>query len=176
MKKTFANGVILLSMLINTNLAIGAEEPPVFDPGLPPPTLPAGYYQSAQKLVEQINIAPTDEQDLEQFYLKLINNSNNYYNAVSKANGKAPDMRIIIHGDGINMLLAAQDGSAPKLAEKLDALLAKDGVHLLVCYNTLVAKKITINQLYHVTKDNIVLAGVAEIARLQGLGFAYLKL
>jgi hypothetical protein len=45
-----------------------------------------------------------------------------------------------------------------------------------VCYNTLVAKKITINQLYHVIKDNIVLAGVAEIARLQGLGFVYLKL
>ncbi|MCI4410242.1 MAG: DsrE family protein [Thiotrichales bacterium] len=74
------------------------------------------------------------------------------------------------------MLLTAQYGSAPKLGEKVDALLAKDGVHLLVCYNTLVAKKITINQLYHVIKDNIVLAGVAEIARLQGLGFVYLKL
>ncbi|OYY22300.1 MAG: hypothetical protein B7Y68_08675, partial [Thiotrichales bacterium 35-46-9] len=88
----------------------------------------------------------------------------------------APDMRIVIHGDGINMLVAAKSGSYPKLTAKLDELMQKEGVKFLVCYNTLTSKKIRIDQLYKINADNLIPAGVAEIARLQGLGYAYLKL
>lgn len=166
--------IILCSLSMST--ISSAEAQKTFDPGLPPPVVASDYYASAQKLVEQINIAPIDETDTEQFYLKLIGNSNNYYNAVSQAYKSAPDMRIVIHGDGINMLVAAKSGSYPKLTAKLDELMLKEGVKFLVCYNTLTSKKIRIDQLYKINSDNIIPAGVAEIARLQGLGYAYLKL
>ncbi|MCI4411343.1 MAG: DsrE family protein [Thiotrichales bacterium] len=168
--------LMLLSAGLLLSLNTQAEGMPAFDPGLPPPIVAPGYYASAQKLAVQINIAPNDGDPIERFYLKLINNVNNYYQTVKTNNGTAPQVHVIIHGDGINMLLAAQDGSAPKLAAALDALRAKEGVKLVVCYNTLLGKQITVSQLYKVGADNIVLAGVAELARLQGLGFAYLKL
>lgn len=174
-RKQFNTLCIIFSALGMSSIS-HAEAPKPFDPGLPPPVVASNYYAAAHKLVEQINIAPADEADTEQFYLKLINNSNNYYHAITKSSKSAPDMQIVIHGDGINMLVAAKSGSYPKLTAKLDELMLKEGVKFLVCYNTLTSKKISIDQLYKISADNIVPAGVAEIARLQGLGYAYLKL
>lgn len=145
-----------------------------FDPGIPAPQVPSDYYATAEKVAIQINTGPDDNQMAESFYLKLLNNINNYHQAVNKFSGKAPEIRVIIHGDGIGLLTQAQDGSA-KLAGRLDELRAK-GVQFQVCYNTLLGKKIPLSALYKVSAEDMVPAGVAELARLQGLGFAYLKL
>ncbi|OYY24341.1 MAG: hypothetical protein B7Y68_03580, partial [Thiotrichales bacterium 35-46-9] len=77
------NSLCIILCSFSMSSISSAEAQKTFDPGLPPPVVASDYYASAQKLVEQINIAPIDEIDTEQFYLKLIGNSNNYYNAVS---------------------------------------------------------------------------------------------
>ena len=56
------------------------------------------------------------------------------------------------------------------------AALKDRGVRFLVCANPLRGKKVDHeNDLYDVDGEDIVVSGVAEIARLQGQGFAYIR-
>lgn len=48
------------------------------------------------------------------------------------------------------------------------------GVRFLVCANTLRERKINRSTLHGMGEDNLVPSGVAELARLQGMGFAYI--
>jgi len=59
------------------------------------------------------------------------------------------------------------------LAANLDALRTK-GVRFLICRNTLKGMGLRVEDLYGVTSADLVPSGVAEIARLQGLGYVYL--
>jgi intracellular sulfur oxidation DsrE/DsrF family protein len=58
------------------------------------------------------------------------------------------------------------------LAAHLDSLRSK-GVHFLICRNTLRGMNLRLEDLYGVQVTDVVPSGVAEIARLQGLGFVY---
>ncbi len=62
-----------------------------------------------------------------------------------------------------------------KMAAKIDGL--KDqGVSFNVCANTVRGRKVDLeDDLYNVEKSDIVPSGVAEVARLQLLGYAYIK-
>ena len=56
------------------------------------------------------------------------------------------------------------------------AALKDRGVQFPVCANTLRGKQVDpTNDLYDVDEQDIVASGVAEIARLQGQGFAYIR-
>ena len=59
------------------------------------------------------------------------------------------------------------------LRSEVDALRAK-GVSFLICRNTLNGMGLHAEDLYGVRPQDVVPSGVAEIARLQGLGFVYL--
>ena len=50
------------------------------------------------------------------------------------------------------------------------------GVSFLICANTLRERKIDWHKLYGVKEEDIVPSGVAELARLQGMGFVYVHL
>lgn len=72
--------------------------------------------------------------------------------------------------------MAAQMAQSDKtLAAQLDMLREK-GVRFLICANTLKERKIDWHQLYGVKGDDIVPSGVAELARLQQMGFVYIHL
>ena len=58
------------------------------------------------------------------------------------------------------------------LAQRIDDLKA-EGVRFLICRNTLTQRKIDWHELHGVTEADIVPSGVAEIVRLQGMGFSY---
>jgi intracellular sulfur oxidation DsrE/DsrF family protein len=60
----------------------------------------------------------------------------------------------------------------PALAASLDSLRSK-GVRFLICRNTLRGMNLRLEDLYGVQAADVVPSGVAEIARLQGLGFVY---
>ncbi|MBB6253140.1 DsrE family protein [Nitrospirillum iridis] len=60
-----------------------------------------------------------------------------------------------------------------ELARQIDTLRGK-GVHFLICRNTLEGMKLALSDLYGVKEEDVVPSGVAEIARLQGMGFVYL--
>jgi intracellular sulfur oxidation DsrE/DsrF family protein len=44
-----------------------------------------------------------------------------------------------------------------------------------ICANTLKGRKVALDMLYDASESDVVPSGVAEIAHLQGQGFAYLR-
>ena len=131
--------------------------------GLSVNTAQAGDY-GKQKVVYHINMSDP------KVLMAALRNMQNHINAVGKDN---IDLRVVIHGGGIALLqLANKDAN---FADKISNL-KREGVHFNVCNNTLVGKKINYkNDLYDVSKDDIVPSGVAEIAKLEAEGYAYVK-
>jgi intracellular sulfur oxidation DsrE/DsrF family protein len=100
----------------------------------------------------------------------LISIMNNHLRAVGEG---FLDLRLVLQGNGIDILQQAMKDE--RLAEAISDLRRK-GVRFLICYNTLVGHGIDYEKdLYGVKKEDIVSAGVAEVARLEAQGFVYLK-
>ena len=122
----------------------------------------------AQKVV--YHVTESDGLLHRRYFLSTLHSVRNHVNAVARG---ALDLRIVLQGDGVDMLKAAT--SDADLAGVIDALKAA-GVRILVCRNTLVSRGIDPGDLYHLETADIVAAGVAEVTSLQMQGFAYLKL
>lgn len=129
-----------------------------------PPTIPAGYYVS-QKVVYQNSGGWPDEKAYAQRLLRNVA-------AHIEATGGDVEIRVVTFSAGIKLFQLAK--TDPALAESLDSLRAK-GVRFLICRNTLTGMKITAADLYKVGEADIVPSGAAEIARLQGQGFVYVR-
>ena len=117
-----------------------------------------------QKVVYHIN---TDDPKV----LKAaMNNVQNHINAVGKEN---IDLRVVMHGPGVDLLsLAKKDEGVKGNVDKLKM----QGIAFNVCANTLKGKKLNYKtDLYDVSEKDIVPSGVAEIAHLQKLGYTYVK-
>ncbi len=125
---------------------------------------PPGYYTD-QKVVYHNNGGSPDNAA---YFRKLLTNLRNHIAAVGKDHVQ---IRVVDHGDGIVLLQLAKTDE--KLAEMVDARKA-EGVRFLVCQNTLDERKIDWHTLYGVSEDDIVPSGVAELARLQIMGFSYI--
>ena len=130
---------------------------------------------TSQKVIYHVNF---DDARAQQQTLRYIQN---HLNAVGE---EKLDLRVILHGDGLTLLLEPDMAdntlfSTGYATDELTATIAglKDrGVRFLVCANTLRGKKVDpTNDLYDVDEQDIVASGVAEIARLQGQGFAYIR-
>ncbi|EIZ84826.1 MAG: hypothetical protein CL858_28340 [Cupriavidus sp.] len=104
------------------------------------------------------------------YFEHLLGNLRNHVEAVGKEH---VDIRVVSLRDGVALLQSAVDNK--DLAGRIDALRAA-GVRFLVCANTLRERKIDRGALYGVSEDDIVPSGVAELARLQGMGFDYIHL
>ena len=130
---------------------------------------------TSQKVIYHVNF---DDARAQQQTLRYIQN---HLNAVGE---EKLDLRVILHGDGLTLLLEPDmaDNTLFRTGYATDELTAtiaalKDrGVRFLVCANTLRGKQVDpANDLYDVDEQDIVASGVAEIARLQGQGFAYIR-
>lgn len=124
--------------------------------------VPAGYY-AFQKVVYQNDGGLPDDRA---YFSQLLRNLAAH---VEATNGRV-EIRVVSFARGVALFQMAK--SDPELAGRIDALRAK-GVRFLVCRNTLHALKLAPEDLYKVTPQDVVPSGVAEIARLQGLGFVY---
>ena len=111
-----------------------------------------------------------------------LRNIQNHINAVGAEN---LDLKVVLHGNGL-ALLVEPDALAklPKFKhanadEKMTATidtLKGQGVVFDVCANTVKGRNVNIEtDLYNVDQKDIVPSGVAELARLQGMGYAYIK-
>lgn len=89
---------------------------------------------------------------------------------VAATDGKV-EIRVVSFAAGAKLFLMATEDA--DLAKGLDGLRAK-GVKFLICNNTLKGMKLQPTDLYGVTEADVVPSGVAEIARLQGMGFVYI--
>ena len=133
----------------------------------------AGGY-GKQKVVYHINYDNAKRQ------AGAMRNIQNHINAVGAEN---LDLKVVMHGKGLSLLLEPDAAPDTKLkngnaTDKMQAKVAglKDqGVNFAVCANTLRGKKIDMDDLYDVSKGNIVPSGVAEIAKLQQQGYSYIR-
>lgn len=129
-----------------------------------------------QKVVYHINYDNPKKQ------AGALRNIQNHINAVGAEN---LDLKVVLHGNGLALLLEP-DALAKlkkfKHANADDSMTAKidnlkdQGIDFNVCENTIRGRKVDVEQdLYNVDKGDIVPSGVAEVARLQQMGYSYVK-
>ncbi len=117
-----------------------------------------------QKVVYHINYDDPKQQSA------AMRNIQNHINAVGAEN---LDLVVVMHGKGVTLLKTAADDM--NFQSKV-VNLKDQNVKFQVCSNTLRGKKIDYeSDLFDVTKSDIVPSGVAELARLQQMGYTYIK-
>lgn len=85
------------------------------------------------------------------------------------------DIRIVMHGAGVNLLRRAAPGDK-QIAATIDDLEAA-GVKFQICAITLENNNIPLEELYDAEESDLVPSGVFEVPRLQQReGFAYLEI
>lgn len=135
----------------------------------------AGEHYGKQKVVYHINY------DNPKAQAGALRNIQNHINAVGAEN---LDLKVVMHGKGLSLLLEpdAIKNTKLKLGNATDEIQAKisglkdQGVGFQVCANTLRGKKISYDEdLYDVSKADIIPSGVAELARLQAMGYSYIR-
>ncbi len=120
-----------------------------------------------QKVVYHINY-PGGEGS--KAYKGALRNVQNHINAVGAEN---MEIKVVLHGNGLGLLQSAMGDDALKTAV---ASLKGQNVAFNVCNNTLLGRKIDYqNDLYDVWEDDIVPSGVAELSKLQQMGYTYIK-
>lgn len=144
----------VLTSLIAGLLAIGSATVPADEE--------TGY--GRQKVVYHVNYDDPKKQK------GALRNIQNHVNAVGKEN---LDLRVVMHGNGLSLLMRANED--PNFESSV--LNLKDqGIGFNVCANTLRGRKISYeDDLFDVSKEDIVPSGVAEIAHLQARGYSYVK-
>jgi len=126
----------------------------------------AGQRYGKQKVVYHINY-PGGKEDKK--YKGAMRNIQNHINAVGAEN---MDIKVVVHGNGIAMM---QSASKKGKVQTAMAGLKSQSVSFQVCANTLKGKKIHSKDLYEVFDEDIVPSGVAELSRLQQMGYTYIK-
>ncbi len=103
-------------------------------------------------------------------HLGAMRNIQNHINAVGAEN---IDVKVVLHGNGLSLLADAKGNE--KMQTSVSSLKGQN-VGFQVCNNTLKGRKISYeNDLYDVWEDDIVPSGVAELSRLQQMGYTYIK-
>jgi len=102
-------------------------------------------------------------------HIGALRNVQNHINAVGAEN---MDIKVVMHGGGLNLLLGANEN--PDLQAAVDSLKLQ-GVEFQVCENTLVSRNIALDALYDATAEDVVTSGVAQLSILQRQGYTYIK-
>lgn len=106
------------------------------------------------------------------YYKQMLTNVRNHL-SIKPAEGL--DIRIVMHGAGVNLLRRAAPADK-QIAATIDDLKAA-GVKFQICAITLKNNNIPLEELYDAEESDLVPSGVFEVARLQQReGFAYLKI
>ena len=110
-----------------------------------------------------------------------MRNIQNHINAVGAEN---LDLKVVLHGKGLSLLLEPDALKNTKLAhanasDEMQARISglkQQGVEIKICANTLKGKKVNYEEdLYDVNQGDIVPSGVAELTYLQAQGYTYIK-
>ncbi len=120
-----------------------------------------------QKVVYHVNYEGGPESKK---YKGAMRNIQNHINAVGAEN---MEIKVVLHGNGLGLLMTAKDDD--KLQTSV-ASLKSQNVNFHVCNNTLKGRKISYSDdLYDTWEEDIVPSGVAELSRLQQMGYTYIK-
>ncbi len=103
-------------------------------------------------------------------YKGAMRNIQNHINAVGAEN---MEIKVVLHGNGLGLLLNAKQDATMQTTV---ASLKGQNVDFHVCNNTLRGRQISYSDdLYDVWEEDIVPSGVAELSRLQQMGYTYIK-
>ncbi len=120
-----------------------------------------------QKVVYHLNY---DGGEDDRAYLAAMRNIKNHIDAVGAEN---LEVRIVLHGNGLGLLARAKEN---ELLQSQVLGLKSENVAIDVCNNTLVGRDIDYeSDLFDVFEEDIVPSGVAELSRLQQMGYTYIK-
>jgi intracellular sulfur oxidation DsrE/DsrF family protein len=120
-----------------------------------------------QKVVYHVNY---DGGEKDKRYRGAMRNIQNHINAVGAEN---MEIKVVLHGNGLGVLKSAKKND--KLQGQV-ASLKSQNVEFHVCNNTLKGRKISYSDdLFDVFEEDIVPSGVAELSRLQQMGYTYIK-
>lgn len=118
------------------------------------------------KVVYHLNYAGGDQGKL---YEAAMTNVQNHISAIG---ADKVDIKVVMHGLGLDMLMDAKTNDS--IRSKINSL-KNQQVAFQVCGIALERRKIDYKNLYDVSEGDIVPSGVAEIAKLQHQGYAYIK-
>lgn len=107
----------------------------------------------------------------------------NVQNHIAAVGADRMDVKVVLHGDGLSLLLfpdalaktKMKTANATEDMQVKVAGLKQQGVQFQVCNNTVKGRNVPLDGLYDVTDADIVDSGVAQLAILQGQGYAYIK-
>lgn len=142
-------------------IAVCAMAAPAADPMTAPPA--PGYYVF-QKVVYQNDGGGLDDHA---YFERLLRNISAHIEATD---GRV-EIRVVSFAAGVKLFQMAKTDAL--LAGSLDRLRSK-GVRFFICRNTMKGMGLRPEDLYGVQGVDIVPSGVAELARLQGLGYVYI--
>ncbi len=133
------------------------------------PAATAGAAAGPYKVVYHLN-QPGGEDFA--YYKQMLTNIQNH---LSIAPPEGLEIRVVMHGAGVNLLRRAAPADK-QIAATIDDLKAA-GVQFRICAITLKRGNIPLSELYDAEEADLVPSGVFEVARLQQReGFAYLKI
>jgi intracellular sulfur oxidation DsrE/DsrF family protein len=157
MLRAFALG---LAALLAVSLTSAAEAAP--DMARPGPA-PAGYYVFQKVVYQNDSGAPDDAA----YFARLMR----HLSAHIEATGGNVEIRVVSFAAGLKLFVMAKTNV--ELAHQMDVLRAK-GVRFLICRNSMIGMGLKVEDLYGAKPEDVVPSGVAEIARLEGMGFVYI--
>jgi len=107
----------------------------------------------------------------------------NIKNQIDAVGADNIEVKVVMHGDGVSLVMDPDylEGTKMKAANATDEMQARiaglkqQGVAFEVCANTLKGRNIPRDALYDTSDADIVPSGVAELSRLQQMGFTYIK-
>ena len=127
----------------------------------------AGERYGKQKVVYHINYLGGDA---DKKYRGAMRNIQNHINAVGAEN---LTVKVVLHGNGVGLLASAKKN---EMVQGAVVSLKSQNVDFNVCNNTLRGRKISYEKdLFDVFDEDIVPSGVAELSRLQQMGYTYIK-
>jgi len=116
-----------------------------------------------QKVIYHINY-----KDMSRFHHTVANMAN-HIAALGEDN---IELKAIVHGEAIEIFMQATEDE--ELQITLDAA-RFNGVEFIICGNSLTGYQITYEDLYDVTAEDVVQAGLPEIVKLQQEGYFYVR-
>ncbi|MCB1774711.1 MAG: DsrE family protein [Gammaproteobacteria bacterium] len=131
---------------------------------------------SPQRVVYHINSGDAQHQS------SVLRSMQNHLDEAGSGN---VEMHLVLHGNGVSLLLLpealtqvdyfTQANATSSIQVRIENLKVQ-GVVFKVCDNTLKRHKVDRKRhLFDVAESDLVRSGIGELARLQGMGFTYIK-
>ncbi|WP_217884478.1 DsrE family protein [Thioflexithrix psekupsensis] len=153
-----------LAYLALTLSVMAFHMPSLADSTANPETNTATRTYDKQKVLYHINFDDPKQLNI------AMRNIQNHINAVGQDN---IEIKVIMHGAGINLLQQAKDNLD---IQAQVVQLKSQNVAFKLCNNTLTLRQLDYGtDLFDVQPEDIVTSGVAELAYLQQQGYAYIK-